>query len=171
MRHCTAQGSRSLETGDETEPSNEIGGYFMHIPRKIATILLTFYMSAEVAAEESIVFLSCKPSQSWIEALIDLSPLDPPPSLNSAIELLKSNGLHEIEASFDPKRESDLVGLGKFMGHPMPYFITEKFVTFMTADDDGGENSILNRYTGILILGIEPKIPIQYQCERKERKY
>ena len=131
--------------------------------------ILLVCVSFDVYSDDTNVVLSCKVADEWIQRVVELSPLDPPPSVKVLIEHLKSGGMYEIEASFDTARTGDGFGLGSLMSHPMPYWITERHVIFMTADEDGGENSLLNRYTGMLELNLRPTVI--YQCESVERKY
>ena len=127
--------------------------------------------SAKAIASENNVFLSCTIIDEWFSLMIEASRNDPPPTLDEMKSFAIENGLYQIDLSFDSNRLSSGFGFGQLMNESMPYWITEEHVIFMTASEDGSENSFLNRYTGRLSLNLTPNMPVIYDCERVERKY
>lgn len=127
--------------------------------------------SAKVVASESNVFFSCSITDEWFSLIIAASRNDPPPTREELKSFATESGLYQIDLSFDPNRLSSGFGFGQLMNESVPYWITEEHIIFMTASEDGSENSFLSRYTGSFSLNLMPNMPILYDCERRERKY
>ena len=134
-----------------------------------ATLITVVVLPGSAYTEERLVLLSCTISDETVQKLVDGSTNVPPPDKEEVIELFATQGRYEIEASF--YADSEVVGTGTLLGHTMPYFITEQYVTYMTADNEGLQNSVLNRYSGTLHLTIGGGAFFTYSCEQKGRKY
>jgi hypothetical protein len=134
----------------------------------LALVIPTTNCASPTSADpqERLVVQSCALSDEWIQKLIDASTDIPPPTKEEVIKFMALGKLDEIEISF--YADNDFLGTGRFMGRPMPYWITDDYVGYMTADDKGVQNAILHRYSNILVFPIGGVIPvIKYTCQPK----
>lgn len=134
----------------------------------IRAIIIVFLVGPQLSfAGESLIVLSCSVSDEWLEKAIEISEKVQPPSKKELVSKLNESKLNNIKLTFHP--DDEIVGTGTLLGKEIPYFITDQYVSYITADDEGSQNSILDRYSGVFYLNLG--LSIAYECKQSGRKF